>query len=280
MRLPIAIASLVSVSVALPVFADEPLAPPATTPVTTTPLSTTPVTAVPAFALMDVNGERSRLDTELALGIPIGGGDGVLYNMRLRGELMSRSGFGGYGSFVAGGFSDGPGLAAGNLELGGLYHATLSQSIDLGFHVGLILPTAGDEALGPAIATEIGRPSDLVMIARSEWIRIGVSPQVRDGAMFARADLGLDHALGSMADDDDTLLHLNAGVGVGGAHWSVAGELQVLFAPGGGESLTTTGISVHYNDGHISPFVALSTPLGNELSGEAITLAAGVGMIL
>jgi len=252
----------------------------------------TPAAPAPAFAIMDNTGAPSQLDTDLAFMVPTDDeedGDGILLRMNLLGQYVAPGGFGGYAGIdvMQGLFddSDDSYQAIGNLQLGGLFQRSLNPQVDIGARVGLILPTASDkgfDSLVHLIGTQVTRPADLATSAPdATWIRLGVSPTFHSGDVFLRTDAGIDvPVLDAENFKLDAIGHVNIGAGVRHDRLVATAELQSAFAIGSEddvESLVHTGaLSVRYHGATLAPFVALSSPLDDDLAGEIFAITVGL----
>lgn len=250
-------------------FADE------ASPITT-------AAARPSFALMDPDGTRNSIDLELGV---TSFNETHLWSQRIRGQVVSASGFGGYATMqgflgTREGVDSEYGFA--NIELGGLYHASLGPNVDASVHLGFTLPTADDNLI-PLFGMYMQRPSDLVLGASDDvWGRVGGSLGVHQGPVFARLDVGADQRVSGDGDkSDDQLLHLNAGIGVGSAVWSAVAELQVVDAPQTDDSSAETlGFTAQYHTGKISPYLGVSLSLDSPTEEDtAYTIGAGTRLV-
>jgi hypothetical protein len=89
-----------------------------------------------------------------------------------------------------------------------------------------------------------------------------------------RVDFGVDEILDSPSNTHP-LLHVNVGVGMGTQQWSATAEYQRVFEIEDSEALQNIGVSVRYH-GAVSPYLSVSTPLEDELRGDAIAVALGI----
>jgi hypothetical protein len=232
----------------------------------------------PSFVLMDVDGDRSKLEIEAGMGFVTGDGSGQLWTGRFRLQAMFDRTFGLYatlqgGAITGGGESD---TGLGNPELGGVAHIRTSAVTDVSFHAGLVVSLT-DGGLGGQIAGIALRPADVPLVAGgTSWLRGGTSATYHDHAVFARVDLGLDQQLDA---DNETFVHVNGGLGLGNRQWSAAAELQVLFADHG-DTAETAGVSLHYHGASASPYVSIATPVGGDLFADVILVSAGASFAL
>lgn len=195
------------------------------------------------------------------------------------------SGFGGYaqGPFTILSGDNDDTTQIGNLEVGGIYVPRLANP-DLGavLHAGLVLPTGAEGLDG--LVTLVGqgvRPHDYALGApRSTWLRVGASPTLRAGQLFARADVGLDINLGVSGSDQtiDPLVHLNLGVGADLGVVAVTGELSTVTSTDGDTNdanVSAAALAVR-GSGPIQPYAALLVPLDDFFS-DVYSVAIRVG---
>lgn len=221
--------------------------------------------------------------------------EGFVSRLDLHGQWMHPSGFGAYGQVaVSRAFLDDnltPGLeldtiSLSNVELGGQYKRALSNELSIVGHAGLVLPTAQSEA-GAFITNLLSsqrRFNDLVTaIPDLTALRIGVSPTWQRGAVFARADLGLDVILDSsdQMESSDPVAHANLAIGARQGKLSGALELVTMMATGdvsdGADRFLHTGaLSLSYDAGSFTPNLAIVTPLDDAGRGDSLSIGAGV----
>lgn len=220
--------------------------------------------------------------------------DGFISRLDLHGQWMHRSGFGTYGQLaVSRAFLDEAALgqeiddlALSNLELGGQFKRSLSNELSIVGHLGLTLPTAQSEAgaFFTNLASSQRRFNDLVnAIPDLTALRLGITPTWTRGAVFARANLGLDVILdsGDQMDSADPIGHANLAVGMKQGKLSGAVELVTMFSTGdvseGAHRFLHTGaLSLRYDAGQLSPSLTIVTPLDDGSRGESLTVGAGV----
>jgi hypothetical protein len=250
----------------------------------------------PAAASADPTVELSALDrasgttaagADLAFVIATADGvDGFATRLDLHGEWVHPSGFGAYGAFgvsraflsaddpasdaLADAISDETGLT--NLELGGQYARALRPDLDLVAHAGIALPTGSDD-LGwytSALAQSYRLTDYVLALPAATVLRFGVSPVFHRGAMFARADVGVDIPLDQSDAIDlpelDPLIHAN--VAIGARTGRLSGALEVVNAATTGDAddlgdrfVHTATVSVRYDLGQYAPAIAVTTPL-------------------
>ena len=220
--------------------------------------------------------------------------EGFVSRLDLHGQWMHQSGFGAYGQIAVSRAFLGDNLTPGleldtvslsNVELGGQYKRALSNELSIVGHAGLVLPTAQNEA--SAFITNVlssqRRFNDLVTaIPDLTALRVGVSPTWQRGAVFARADLGLDVILDSGEEmSTDPVAHANVAIGARQGKLSGALELVTMIATGdvsdGADRFLHTGaLSLSYDAGSFTPNLAIVTPLDDTGRGESLSIGAGV----
>ncbi len=248
-------------------FADEPLA--------------------PDFATLDRQSSHSTFGVDMGI-TTIDDVDAEFARIDLHGQYVLPEGYGVYGNLpMTTAFIDDEDneTAIGNLELGGMYNIRVRPDMNLNLHAGLLLPTADDDFAGvfTNVFGSFGRITDLATSApESTWLRVGVSPTLRSGNLFARADLGFDVAVDSPeSSDTNTLLRANVGAGIDLGQVAVMGEVVTLGnldADDDDEQFIHTGaVTARFDAGNdIAPSISISTPLDDDARGEAWTLTAGV----
>jgi hypothetical protein len=230
----------------------------------------------PSFALMDVDGARSTVETEIGMGFSTDGGSGQLWHGRLRAQMMFDRTFGLYGTLQGGAVSgDGGDVGVSNPEIGGVMHVRTGATTAVSLHAGAVFSLLNDDPFGVQIASIAFRPSDLALvIGGTSWLRGGASATYHDRWAFARLDVGVDQQIdGDSDNDNETLLHINAGIGFGNKQWSAAAELQALFVDD--DSVQTAGVSVHYQGMSAAPYVSITRPIGDNLFDDLILVSAG-----
>lgn len=239
-----------------PVFADEP-------------------DTKPSFALMDNTGDGTKFNTEIAV-VEVRSLDGSLIVPRILGQYVSAGGLGGYATTIAGFYTgqSNPDGGIGNLELGALYRRAVAPDFDLGIRAGLMVPAGGNAVT--VLSLLVARPADLVLGARDTTaLRLGISPTIHQGPFAARMDFGIDEVLDSPGNTD-AILHLNFGVAISGRQWSATAEYARVFTLEDSPALQNIGVSLRYRGTTVSPYLAVSTPLEDELRDDAITVALGL----
>lgn len=161
--------------------------------------------------------------------------------------------------------------AFGGVELGALYAlATSKPGLGVILHAGLVLPTASkDNALANIVALEIVRPRDLAQGVPGFSLRLGASPIIRHGAVFARGDLDLDVNLSNSAGDTaKPVLNIGGGVGVQTSAVALTAELGITHSfddnAGSHSTRVDLALAVRLTQGTIHPYVALVLPLDSD----------------
>lgn len=241
----------------------------------------------PAFSMMDNTGDGTEVDLSFPVAISTQSGTpDTVIRPRLLVQGLTDQGFGGYGILELAsqlGNTDVHNTGIGNLELGGLYHTVLSPNLDLGVRVGAAVATSSDSTrLTNSIASYLIRPADLAASLPGNWLRVGISPTYHDGIAFARLDAGLDIPVTDRDRvDGASLAHVNVGAGVAIKQIIATAELQTLFQLNGQNGtdlskLYTAGASVRYQGRNLSPYLGVSFPLGNDLTGDFVNVTAGI----
>jgi hypothetical protein len=237
-------------------------------------------TRAPGFVTMLRQDANSRVGADLTYFIFDNESDATLLRFDIHGQYVDPvSGAGFYAQVPiayltgAGNSVSGSGdseTAVGGIELGGIYIPKLSTpGLGLVLRAGLTLPNAPDDDAGlVGLFATFMRPIDVyAQFPKSSTLRLGVSPIIRSGQLFARADLGLD--INVYTDQGDTLdpgLVVDVGVGVdlGGA--AIMGEITTLAVTGDdGDSLTSAALSVR-GTGSVQPYGALLIPVDDDVS--------------
>lgn len=156
-------------------------------------------------------------------------------------------------------------LALGNLELGGILTKFFGRTALL-FHGGIVLPTASDG--GAAEYQGLGAFARLGDFSRriidSTWLRFGVSPMGRVGALFWRVDAGLDLGVDEDREPEySPIFHINFGGGVDLGSAQLLAELVNVIGDQdvGDESVSTLAIGARFGAGDLRPGVGLVLPL-------------------
>ncbi len=253
----------------------------------------------PSFTIMDRQDDVSRAGTEASYVFPGNTGSTRVFRFDLHGVFLDPdNGIGGYvqvpfsyvTGVVHGGSSSTNASGAGDLELGGIYMATLQPNAKLVLHGGLTLPTASNDNGGTAnLLASFARLDDFYLVLpRAFSLRLGASPIIESGALFARLDVGLDVNLSADATTPgsttaDTVVRLNAGVGWHQDHVAVSVEVVNLhgaataIANSNGGWVDVAALSVRLLLGEASPYFAVTFPLDHDSSsGMNAAVTAGV----
>ncbi len=178
--------------------------------------------------------------------------------------------------------------SVGDLEVGGIFIPQLTASnVKLVLHGGITLPTQSKDqtnALATAF-TVYPRLTDIYLaVPEGLSLRLGVSPIVKSGQVFFRADLGFDANLSSTQNADvKNMVHANAGVGIDLGVASVMVESANVYVTGNnnpngafGDSWANTGaVSARFDGGSVYPYAAIVVGLDHDvrtIMDEAITI--------
>lgn len=175
-------------------------------------------TSPPRFPSLAPDGAAAEVAAEVGLG-SYDDVDDTLFSASLTAQFMGAQHVGGYARIDA--LTLDEAQAVTNLELGGIYRATGPQGA-LAVRVGVVLPTGPGEDDGLADAFlpishfATRRPSELARaIPDSTVLRLGIAPSTQSGALFARADVGIDVFLDSPSDDNpDPFYHIDLAAGL------------------------------------------------------------------
>jgi len=210
--------------------------------------------------------------------------DATFFRVDAHGQYVDpASGLGGYVTVPLGhGSGNGESYTSlGDLEAGILYSPRLSSpDLKLILHAGLTLPTApsDDNHVLTNVYTVGPRLTDFYLAVPEAWsIRAGVSPLVRSGQLFARADVGFDVNVANGAQGNvESMFRFNAGAGVDLGDAAVMAELTNLHANGSGGAWIETGaLTLRGEVGTVQPYAALVVGLDDdarEIIHEAITI--------
>ncbi len=160
----------------------------------------------------------------------------------------------------------------GNLELGVLYAADLGKRHDLVFHLGIALPTMGeDPQYLNARYTALPRWRDLVLRLDDGgyWLRLGVAPSGQIGRYFWRADVGVDVGIGPV-------VHVDAAVGVELGRAEITAELVNSLVVD--ELDHTIAFGSRIDAGRVEPGLALVLPLGHSDGAEDVAFAIALSV--
>jgi hypothetical protein len=165
--------------------------------------------------------------------------------------------------------------ALGDIELGGMLIGQLGGRSVVVLHAGITLPTqsASDDAQQASRETSGARQTDLYLtIPGGLSLRAGVSPIIRDGRVFVRADVGVDtNATSDVIGNTPTLIHLNAGVGADLGPAAVMVESTNVAASGIGGIVDTQALSARFAAGSVQLYGAYVAHIGGPNLNVALT---------
>jgi hypothetical protein len=175
----------------------------------------------------------------------------------------------------------------GDIELGGIYAPPTGGSpVSIILRAGLVLPT-GSTGMGGAanIVGALSRLTDFYLaIPGGLSGRLSGHVLVRQGAFFARADLGIDaNKSANMNADFDSILHANGGVGYEAGQVAVMAESVNMFVFGnsntdfGSSWINEGAVSARYRAGKVEPYLAVIFPLDHD-SNQIINAVVTVGV--
>ncbi|HEX7704289.1 MAG TPA: hypothetical protein VF403_26285 [Kofleriaceae bacterium] len=251
------------------------------------PIEPSPATS-PGFVTTDRFDATSRVGGELSYLFLSGNGSGTAWRFDLHGQYFDpNNGFGGYAAIpftLATGSGDSV-TGGGDLEVGGFYIPKLATpNFSIVIRAGLTLPTASrdtDSALVNSAVAEGSRPTDLYeMIPRGTSLRLSLSPIVRSGNLFARADIGIDKNLDADAGTNvDAFLRLNAAVGVDLDNAAIMAELVNVHTFGNAQDswIDQLSLATRLRTPTVQPYAALGFPL-NRAVRDNIDAALTVGV--
>jgi hypothetical protein len=255
----------------------------------------------PGFITMDRFDASSRFGLEASYLFPnhTDGADVTSLRFDLHGQWVDP--YTGAGAYIQVPFSylgttqnsdDGPATsnsttAIGDVEVGGLFLAVRQRNVALVLRGGITLPTAPTSQDGSQSNLIAGymRLTDIYLaVPDAVTVRASASLLVRNGQLFARADLGVDvNASAGQGVDADSFVHANVGVGVelGGVALmaesvNVYDTSSEITSGGLGASWIDTGaVSIRFRNRGLQPYAALVFPLdhdSNQFMSAALTL--------
>jgi hypothetical protein len=248
-----------------------------------------PVAATsPGFVTTDRMDATSRVGGELSYLFLSGNADGTAWRFDLHGQYVDpNTGFGGYASIpftlaTGGGDSN---TGGGDLEVGGFFIPKLATpGFSIVIRAGLTLPTASRDEGSSLVNSIVGagsRPSDLYqMIPRGTSLRLSLSPIVRSGNVFARADIGIDKNLDADGNAEiDAFLRLNAAVGIDLGNAAIMAELVNIHTFGNVQDswIDQLSFATRLRMPTVEPYAALGFPL-NRATRSDIDAALTVGI--
>ena len=234
------------------------------------------------FVTIDRMDDSSRAGVDVAVQVDTP--DATFLRLDAHGQYVDpASGLGGYltapiGHAAGGGESY---TSLGDVEAGVLYSPRLSNpDLKVVLHGGLTLPTApsDNDHLLTNVYTVGPRLTDFYLVVPEGWsLRLGVSPIVRSGALFARADVGLDVNLhAAQGENVDSVVRVDAGAGIDLGDAALMAELTNIHVNGdGGDWLDTGALTLRGEVGTVQPYAAFVVGLDDDardLIHEAITV--------
>jgi len=177
----------------------------------------------------------------------------------------------------------------GDMEVGGIFIPQLTSSnVKLVLHGGITLPTQSKDQNNETASalTLYPRITDLYLVVPEGLsLRLGVSPIIKSGQVFFRADLGFDANLSAAQGTGDVknIVHANVGVGLDLGVAAVMLESANVYVTGNnntngtfGDSWLNTGaISARFDGGSVYPYAAIVFGLDHDvhsIMNEAITV--------
>jgi hypothetical protein len=241
----------------------------------------------PGFVTTDRMDGTSRVGGELSYMFLSNNTDGTAWRFDLHGQYVDpNTGFGGYASVpftLATGNGD-SNTGGGDLEVGGFFIPKLATpGFSIVIRAGLTLPTGSrdDGGLVNAIVGVGSRPTDLYqMIPRGTSLRVSLSPIVRSGNLFARADIGIDRNLDAdRGANVDAFLRLNAAAGVDLGNAAIMAELVNVHTFGDVQDswIDQISLATRLRMPTVEPYAALGFPLNRQTRNE-IDAALTVGV--
>jgi hypothetical protein len=222
----------------------------------------------PGFALLDRTDDQTKIATSLAFtSFDASGASGQRFD--LHGQYVHpQLGWGGYGVLSWGRISTNFGSESGlgNLEVGGLY--AIPGEVPVILRGGIALDTASDEDAFIALLTGVHRLTDAgTQLPDTTSLRLSVSPTLRQGQGYFRADAGLDLPLGH--DFVDMFLRFNVAGGIDLGGVALQAELVniIEISDGDNDTVHVLGLGARYL-GHpvVQPSLTLAIPLDSDVS--------------
>jgi hypothetical protein len=221
----------------------------------------------PGFALLDRTDDQTKIATSLGFSsVDAPGASGQRFD--LHGQYMHpQLGWGGYGVLTWGRISSdfGSESGLGNLEVGGLY--AIPGDVPVILRGGIALETASDDDAFIALITGVHRITDAgAHMPDTTSLRLSVSPMLRQGQGYFRADAGLDLPLGH--DFVDMFLRFNVAGGIDLGGVALQGELVniIEISDGDNDTVHVLGLGVRYLDHPVvQPSLTLAIPLDSDV---------------
>jgi hypothetical protein len=242
------------------------------------------------FTTIDRQDETSRAGAEISLPSIPGNADGHFTRLDGHGQYVDpESRFGGYVDMAIARFQGTNSVTGiGGLEAGVIYAPSTGPGSEVVLHAGIVLPTASasNEALGANLGGVLARLTDYYqIIPDAVSLRLGVSPVLRSGNVFARIDLGFDvNFSDSTPQSADSILRVNAGVGLFlTPTTTLAAEttnLRLMNSGNQSESqrwINTAALAVRVHSNHARPYGAVVLPLDHD-SSMVLNIAATFGI--
>ena len=239
------------------------------------------------FVTIDRQDDSSRAGAELSYLILAGNNSGTAMRFDVHGQYVDpTSGIGGYVSVPFGYISGGnqSDQALGDIEAGAIYAVRMANpNTKLILHGGITLHHRESSVNSAEIGavTFSSRLSDFYqVIPEGTSLRLGVSPIIHQGQLFARADFGIDANLSdAQSDTENTVLRFQFGAGVDFGQASLMLESTNLYATGkngsSGGWINTGALSARFDAGSVYPYGALVLGLDDDvrtIMHEAITV--------
>jgi hypothetical protein len=249
----------------------------------------------PAFVTLDRVDGTSRAGADISYAYfdtSLNGGESLI-PLRLNpyGQYIDpASGFGGYAqipiSYVTTSESSTSVTGIGDLEVGGIYIPKLaSPNTAVVVHAGLTLPT-GSTALvtesGSSANTicSVARVDDLYLgVPRGVSLRIGVSPILRSGRVFARADLAVDASFYQQRGSAQAanILRVNGAIGVDLGAVALSAEVVNLYISAsnfgqdfGSNWIDSGALAARFDAAGTQPYVAVVFPLDKDSHDQPV----------
>lgn len=229
----------------------------------------------PTLASMDRVGDHSRLGldaayTSFAEADLLGDLSTLRFDLYGRYVHPSGGGFAASLPFTAAWADEDSDYQIGNASVFGLYNVGRGP-VRVFTRAGVVLPTADGEEGGTNLLGGLGRLGDFSTgLPETTSLVFAVSPQIRSGRFFTRADLGVDFAVDQPEEQDDfgPLVHVSAAAGVDTGPVDVSAELVNEFNLGedDDEALHNLGFTACYTGGQVRPHIGFVVPFGSDIT--------------